>query len=273
MAKPSANAGLAFADIPAPMRPEKPRSVGITSMIDWGMPLGQQRDFLHSGAHLVDMVKIGGCVARFMPRAHLIEKLRAYGEAGISASPGGIFFELAFKQGNYAKFLRECAAVGFTSFEVSDTLLDLSRADKVSALRDAKAAGFKTISEVGKKTDDELSDGAVLDDIASSLEAADFVILEANEFFRGGEIREGLIDTLSERFSGERLLWELPVAVLPGATRALKEKVSHWLVARFGTNVNLANIEAEEIYFSEGVRSGMAGDTNHPQGAYRLAGF
>ena len=241
-------------------------------MIDWGMPIGQQRDFLQSGSHLVDMVKIGGCVARFMPRSHLMEKLRCYNELDISASPGGIFFELAFKQGNYEYFLRECADVGFTSLEVSDTLLDLSPIDKRSALEMAKSAGFKTISEVGKKTD-ELSDEAVLDDIAASLEAADYVILEANEFFRGGQIREALIDTLAERFPGDRLLWELPVAVLPGATRALKEKVSHWLVARFGTSVNLANVEADEIYFSEGVRSGMGGDTSHPQGAYQLAGF
>ncbi len=272
MAAPVTSADFAFPKIPAPLRQDKPRANGITSMIDWGIPLGAQADILRSTGHLIDMVKVGGCIMRFMQRSMLVEKLSAYNEAGISASPGGIFFELAHAQGNYGYYLEEAASVGFTSLEVSDTLLDLSLSDKIAALHQAKAAGFKTISEVGKKSD-ELTDEEVLDDIASTIDAADYVILEANEFFREGHIREGVIDALASRFPSEKLLWELPVAVLPGASRALKEKVSHWLVARFGTNVNLANIEAEEIYFSEGVRSGMGGDTAHPRGAYRLAGF
>jgi phosphosulfolactate synthase len=44
-------------------------------------------------------------------------------------------------------------------------------------------------------------------------------------------------------------------------------------VKRFGTEVNLANVEWDEIYITEIVRRGMAGDTSHPQGAYRLAGI
>ncbi|WP_028957550.1 phosphosulfolactate synthase [Sulfitobacter sp. 20_GPM-1509m] len=263
---------MAFSQIDVPTRSDKPRKDGITSLIDWGMPLGAQKDMLASTGHLIDMAKVGGCVARFMPRDLLCEKLAAYNELGISASPGGVFFELAFKQGNYEYFLEEARDVGFTSFEVSDTLLDLTPAEKIEAIKAASAAGFKTISEVGKKSD-EMDDSSILADIELSLNYADFVILEANEFFENGNIREALIDTVSDRYDQSRLLWELPVSVLPGSSRAIKEKVSHWLVSRFGTRVNLANVEAEEIYFSEGVRSGAGGDTSFELGAYRLAGF
>ena len=44
-------------------------------------------------------------------------------------------------------------------------------------------------------------------------------------------------------------------------------------VKTLGTEVNLANVEWDELYITEMVRRGMAGDTSHPQGAYRLAGF
>jgi len=218
------------------------------------------------------MAKIGGCVTRFMPPDMLRDKLAAYNARDISVSPGGVFFELAFKQGNYDYFLEQCRKMGFTSFEVSDTLLDMTPPEKIHAIKAAAAAGFKTISEVGKKSD-EMADDSILADIELSLEHADYVILEANEFFEDGNIREELIAVISEKYDQSRLLWELPVAVLPGATRSSKEKVSHWLVSRFGTHVNLANVEAEEIYFSEGVRSGMGGDTSYAEGAYRLAGF
>jgi phosphosulfolactate synthase len=61
--------------------------------------------------------------------------------------------------------------------------------------------------------------------------------------------------------------------VLPDVTRDYKHRICAWLVKQFGTEVNLANVEWDEIYITEIVRRGMAGDTSHPQGAYRLAGI
>lgn len=63
------------------------------------------------------------------------------------------------------------------------------------------------------------------------------------------------------------------MAVLPGATHSSKEKISLWLASQSGTHVNLANVEADDIYFSEDVRSGMGGNTSYTGGAYRLAGY
>ncbi len=37
---------FAFSQIPIPERQEKPRSMGLTMMIDWGLPLGLQKDCL-----------------------------------------------------------------------------------------------------------------------------------------------------------------------------------------------------------------------------------
>ena len=68
-------------------------------------------------------------------------------------------------------------------------------------------------------------------------------------------------------------MFELPVVVLPDVTRDYKHRVCAWLVKQFGTEVNLANVEWDEVYITEIIRRGMAGDTSHPQGAYRLAGM
>ena len=64
-----------------------------------------------------------------------------------------------------------------------------------------------------------------------------------------------------------------PVLVLPGSSRDLKHRVTVWLVKEFGTDVNIANVEWDEIFMTEMVRRGMAGDTSHPDGAYRRAGM
>ena len=97
--------------------------------------------------------------------------------------------------------------------------------------------------------------------------------LEAYELFAQGETRTALIDAISRRFPAEKIVYELPVVILPGVHREFKHRITTWLVKTLGTEVNLANLEWDEIYITEIARRGMAGDASHPQGAYRLAGF
>jgi phosphosulfolactate synthase len=113
----------------------------------------------------------------------------------------------------------------------------------------------------------------LISDVENCLEAgASLVLLEAHELFHG-EIRQEVIDKLVKRVPLEKLMFELPVVVLPDVTRDYKHRMCAWLVKHFGTEVNLANVEWDEVYITEIIRRGMAGDTSHPQGAYRLAGI
>ena len=99
------------------------------------------------------------------------------------------------------------------------------------------------------------------------------VYLEAYELFAQGQVRTALIEAIEKRFPRERIFYELPVVILPGVHREFKHRITVLLVKTLGTEVNLANVEWDELYITEMVRRGMAGDTSHPQGAYRLAGF
>ena len=263
----------AFQQIPIPQREDKPRTSGLTMMIDWGLPLGHQTDCLDSQGIYIDEAKIAGGIPRVMPAVLLKKKIAAYAAYDVPCFPGGLFTELAIAQGNYEQFLDEAKKIGFGAIEVSDNLLQLSPAEKKKNIRLAvEKFDFKVMGEVGRK-EGVLSGDELIADVENCIEAgATLVLLEAHELFHG-EIRQDVIESLVKRVPCEKLMFELPVVVLPDVTRDYKHRICAWLVKQFGTEVNLANVEWDEIYITEIVRRGMAGDTSHPQGAYRLAGI
>ena len=264
---------FAFSQIPIPERQEKPRSMGLTMMIDWGLPLGLQEDCLATHGLYVDEAKIAASIPRVMPAETVQRKISVYASHKIPCFPGGLFAELAIAQGNYDQFLEEAKKVGFGAIEVSDNLLTLSPTDKKRYIRRAvEDFDLTVMGEVGRK-EGSLSGDELIADVENCLEAgAALVLLEAHELFHG-EIRQDVIDALTQRVPKEKLMFELPVVILPDVTRDYKHRVCAWLVRHFGTEVNLANVEWDEIYVTEIVRRGMGGDTSHPQGAYRLAGI
>ena len=64
----------AFTDIPLPTRSEKPRNTGLTMMIDWGLPLGQQKDVLESASDYIDMAKVAATIPALLPEEVLKKK-------------------------------------------------------------------------------------------------------------------------------------------------------------------------------------------------------
>ncbi len=269
----SEDVNFSFSQIPIPDRQSKPRSQGLTMMIDWGLPPGIQEDCIKTHGIYVDEVKIAAGIPRLMPTDILKTKIELYCNQQIPCFPGGLFTELAIAQDNYDHFMEEAVKVGFKAIEVSDNLLTLKAGDKKRYIRRAvEDFGLAVMGEVGRK-EGSMSGDELIADVENCLEAgASLVLLEAHELFHG-EIRQDVIDALTRRVPEDRLMFELPVVVLPDVTRDYKHRVCSWLVRQFGTEVNLANVEWDEIYFTEIVRRGMGGDTSHPQGAYRLAGI
>ena len=263
---------LAFQKIPVPERQGKPRERGMTMMIDWGLNLGTQIDCLEAGGAFIDEAKIAAGISRLMPLDYLRKKTAAYEAEGILAFPGGLFAELAIAQGNFEAFLQGAREAGFSAVEISDNLLEIPPDRKRAVISKAAKSGFKVMGEVGKK-EGSVSPEEMIADIEGCLEAGALkVLLEAHELF-SGEIKKDVIDAVTSKVPLDRIIFELPVLVLPGSSRDLKHRVLAWLVKEFGTEVNLANVEWDEVFITELVRRGMAGDTSHPQGAYRLAGF
>jgi len=262
-----------FPNIPIPERQSKPRKRGLTMMIDWGLPLGLQKDCLEAQGLYVDEAKIAASIPRVMPRSYLKKKIDAYKADGIFAFPGGLFTELALAQGNYDLFLKDAKEAGFSGIEVSDNLLKIEPRGKKAAISKAvKEYGLTVMGEVGRK-EGSMTREELIADVENCLDAgASMVLLEAHELFHG-DIRQDVLEELTKKVPLEKIMFELPVVVLPDVTKAYKVKVLFWMIKQFGTDVNLANVEWDEIYFTEITRIGACGTTSHPQGAYRLAGI
>jgi len=265
----------AFENIPRPQRDSKPRKKGLNMMIDWGLGIAAQKDVLETSGYYIDKIKIAATLPTILPESVLKRKIAVYTDHGIDVATGGLFAELAIKQDNFDDYLREAKALGFTSVEVSDNLLRMSPKQKGDAIRHIRSEyGLNVYGEVGKK-EGRLTDDEAIRDIGVCLDAgADAVYLESNELYSDDNTeRSSLIQRMSETYSMEKLIFELPVVINRGSSHAGKMAATDQLVATLGTHVNLANIEHYELLVVEMFRLGMGGSTKHPDGAYKRAGF
>jgi phosphosulfolactate synthase len=249
----------AFSEVPLPSREIRPRSKGLTMMIDWGLPLRHQIDVLETSGYYVDMAKIAATIPGLLPKDILRKKIAAYKEAGVSTSQGGLFTEYAYLQGKLPEFFNEITELGFSAVEISDNLLNWSLEEKRQTIRTAiDDFGLKVLGEVGRK-DDVMTDDEIIADLEVCMESGvSAVFIEAFELFSGEEIRGDLIKAIAGKFPVEKIIFELPVDVLPGITRDFRHKVASWMIAEFGGDVNLANVEWDEILFTEMVRRKIA---------------
>jgi len=241
-------------------RAAKPRQTGLTMVMDKGIGLEETRDFLALCSEHVDFVKLAFGTAAVYPPAILLEKIALIKHSGIDVYPGGTFLEIAVIQKKVPVFLEHASSAGFTAIEVSDGTIALSVEQRRTIIGMAAKAGFKVLSEVGKKDPREKTSGramasAVLEDLEAG---SQLVIVEGRESGRGVGIydKEGHIE--QERFeellsySGvqDSIIWEAP----------LKDQQST-LITLFGPNVNMGNIPPHEVIALESMRLGLRNDT------------
>src|SRR5690606_12057927 len=97
--------------------------------------------------------------------------------------PGGTLAEVMLLQGVYPEYLQRAKSLGFTAIEISAGTITMPRQIRADAIKRALDAGFKVISEVGKKDPRveipvEQFCEQVRDDLALGVQA---VIVEARE--------------------------------------------------------------------------------------------
>ncbi|MDI6870096.1 MAG: phosphosulfolactate synthase [Bacillota bacterium] len=241
-------------------RLSKPRSTGITMVLDKGLGVTALHDLLETAADWVDFWKFTFGTSVMYPRTVLEAKVRLLHKHGVFACPGGTLFEVAWMQQRYDAYLNRLMQLGFGAIEISDGTYPLSLAERQEAIRKAKSLGLKVLSEVGKKDPGDSQPSSVLYDLLrSDFEAGvDYVIVEGRESGKGvgiydakGEIIEEDLGVLSQDPQCvERILWEAPLK---------SQQVA--LIKRFGCNVNLGNIPTEDLIALEALRTGLRGDT------------
>ena len=131
-----------------PARASKPRSRGITHVLDSGLTPDATRAFLDQTAHLVDIVKVGWGIGYIDPA--LGTRVGICAENGCPVSLGGTLLEVAAMQDCVGELRDWALGIGITHIEVSDGLRALPASRKQALIREL-AADFVVLAETGAK--------------------------------------------------------------------------------------------------------------------------
>src|SRR6218665_2836845 len=101
-----------------PERTAKPRSNGLTMVMDKGLSLREAENFIDANGEYVDLVKLGFGTSIITPK--LEEKIRLYEQADIGVYFGGTLFEAFIVRNQYDDFLRTIEKYKLSYLEVSD---------------------------------------------------------------------------------------------------------------------------------------------------------
>ncbi|AZZ61189.1 phosphosulfolactate synthase [Oenococcus sp. UCMA 16435] len=241
-------------------RPEKPRTSGLTMMLDKGLGIKALDDILSTSADYIDFAKFGWGTSAVINRDLIIKKTNKYKAAGIMPYPGGTLLEVAILKGKVDQFLEESRELGFKAIEVSDGSTEITTPERAKTIKKAREAGFYVISEVGKKNpvlDHKLSVSERLETMKSDLEyGSNYVLIEAREagkdigiYDPNGNIIEDELEQLSS-LGISKLVFEAPL-----------KKQQAELILKFGSQINLGNIASDEVVSLETLREGLRGDT------------
>jgi phosphosulfolactate synthase len=242
-----------FLDVPA--RSPKPRTQGLTHVIDKGLNLRDIEGLFDTAGDYVDVVKLGWGTS-YVTR-NLEKKIALYRSLETPVVCGGTLFEAVIGRDKLDEYRAWLEHNRFSHVEVSDGTIDLPRERKLELIEEL-AKDFVVMSEVGSKDSEVVyAPYQWVEWMREELEAGAWkVITEAREtgtagvFRPTGEIRTGLIDEIVHEIALGDIIFEAP-------TKASQA----WFVRRFGPEVNLGNIPPEEVIPLETLRLGLRADT------------
>ena len=238
-----------------PKRPEKPRTKGLTMIMDKGLSLNEAENMVVLKSELTDIVKLG--FGTSLLTRYIDKKINLYKEAGIDVYTGGTLFEAFIVRNQIDDFYRLMDKLKLEMVEVSDGCIQMEH-DKKCELIHKLSKDFKVISEIGSKDESlTIEDDKWISYMKKELEAGSWkVIAEAREggnvgmFETNGDIKGKLIKNITKEIDISNILWEAPL-----------KKQQIWFINEFGANVNLGNISPNSIISLECLRLGLRGDT------------
>lgn len=238
-----------------PARHARPRTAGITMVMDKGMSVAEAENFLSVSYPHVDIIKLGFGTSYVTPT--LVEKLEVYRSYDIPVYFGGTLFEAFLIRNQFEDYIQVCKNFGIKYMEVSDGSITIPHAEKCGYIEKLTKYGT-VLSEVGSKDAAHIIPPYKwIELMRAELSAgSSYVIAEAREagnvgIYRGsGEVREGLVQEILTQIPGEKIVWEAP-----------QKSQQLYFIELLGCNVNLGNIAPTEIISLEAMRVGLRGDT------------
>jgi phosphosulfolactate synthase len=245
---------------PLGKRTAKPREKGLTMVLDKGLGLRELSDLLEIAGEYLDFLKLGFGTSLLYKKEILQAKIKLCQEYQVEIYPGGTLMEIALMQGQYKTYLEQAQKLGFKTIEISDGTITVNTQKREDCIKQAVNAGFRVLSELGKKNLKNTFSSQQLwkqgeKDLAHG---AWKIIIEARESGIGvgiynhkGEIEETKLKNLLKNCPDHsKIIWEAPLK---------NQQVD--LIHRFGTKVNLGNILPQDLLALEALRTGLRADT------------
>ena len=240
-----------------PDRNQKPRTYGLTMVMDKGLSINEARNFLSVSHPHVDIVKLGFGTSFVTP--NLREKIEVYQSYEIPVYFGGTLFEAFLIRNQFEDYISVCKEYDITYMEVSDGSITIPHSEKCGYIEKLMKYGT-VLSEVGSKDAEHIIPPYKwIELMRAELNAgSSYVIAEAREagnvgIYRGsGEVREGLVQEILTQIPAEKIIWEAP-----------QKAQQLYFIELIGCNVNLGNIAPTEMLPLEAMRVGLRGDTFH----------
>ena len=238
-----------------PTRTTKPRSQGVTHMIDTGLSAQDAEGAMCAIADYVDVVRLGWGTAYVTRDLHA--KLGVYRAHGVPVMLGGTLTELAWLQGRIPELRAWLAELGIEHVEVSSGVVPIPADDKLALIADF-ARDHTVFAEIGEKDPRALlAPYRWVALIRQALEAGAAQVVcegrasgDAGMYRPDGEVRTGLVDEIIHEVDLDRLIFEAP-----------QRHQQIWFIEHFGTNVNLGNIHTHDVISLETLRLGLRADT------------
>jgi phosphosulfolactate synthase len=240
-----------------PVRNTKPRTSGITMVMDKGLSIEEVKLFLSVSGPYVDIVKLGFGTAYVTP--NLEEKLEVYRSYDIPVYFGGTLFEAFLVRNQIDDYIGICKEFSIKYMEVSDGCINIPHEEKCKYITQLTKHGI-VLSEVGSKDATHIMPPYKwIELMKKELEAGStYLIAEAREsgnigIYRGdGEVREGLVNEILTVIPAEKIIWEAP-----------RKEQQLYFIELLGHNVNLGNLSPHEMIALEAMRIGLRGDSFH----------
>jgi phosphosulfolactate synthase len=238
-----------------PDRTQKPRSVGLTMVMDKGLSVRETEDFIDGNKPYVDIVKLGFGTAMVTPR--LSDKLKLFTQADIPVYLGGTLLEAFLIRNDLKGYIDVITRYNIKYAEISDGSIILSHEEKCNLIKRLKKH-VTVISEVGSKEEGIIiHPNRWIEMMQKELDAGVWkVIAEAREsgtvgiYRPNGKAHVMLINKIVSKVPVENIIREAPI-----------KSQQVYLIKLFGANVNLGNIAPTEVIALESLRLGLRSDT------------
>lgn len=238
-----------------PDRTKKNRSSGLTSIADFGVPLGELDHILTDYHDIIDFAKLGVGSAYVTPDVE--KKIDLYKTYDIDPYCGGTLFEKCYLQHKFDDYLEYLRQLGLEWIEISAGVLEIPLHERLQLVKKAQKH-FSVIAEVGSK--DEMNQMPVNEwhiEMNALIDAGcHYVIAEgrgsgtAGIYSSNGDIRSDIVLDLFKNVDPKKVIFEAP-----------SSKNQAFFINHLGANVNLGNVKPQDVLLLEAQRLGLRTET------------